>query len=287
MQGDIPTLRPMELTDMASLMRLKNVEGWNQTEEDWALLIKYKSSINLVAILENRIVGTVCAINYSDRVAWIGMMLVDRDYRGRGISKLLLNRVIDQMKFCASIKLDATPAGHPVYTKIGFIDELRISRMTHPLVTEAIPATGSLKVEAIGPKIIPEIISYDGDVFGALRQELLLSLANASPELGWYLRDGKELSGFCLGRAGTRFIQIGPVYASSDEVALALISAALGQIRGKACVVDVHTDKQELVNWLNLSGFTAQREFKRMYLDTNPYPGEISKQYLICGPEFA
>jgi GNAT superfamily N-acetyltransferase len=30
-------------------------------------------------------------------VAWIGMMLVDRDYRGRGISKLLLLDAIGKL----------------------------------------------------------------------------------------------------------------------------------------------------------------------------------------------
>ena len=83
-------IREMKLSDMDSLMRIKNAEGWNQTEKDWELLIHYPESVNLVAVHDNRILGTVTAINYAHRVAWIGMMLVDKDFRGRGISKLLL-----------------------------------------------------------------------------------------------------------------------------------------------------------------------------------------------------
>ena len=99
--------REMELSDMDSLMKLKNAEGWNQTENDWELLIQYRGSVNLVAVLENQIVGTVTAINYANTVAWIGMMLVDKEFRGRGIGKLLLNEAILKLKNCASIKLDA------------------------------------------------------------------------------------------------------------------------------------------------------------------------------------
>ncbi len=109
-------LRKMQLSDMDGLMRLKDAEGWNQLEKDWALLISYKESVNLVAVVDDRIIGTVTAMNYANTVAWIGMMLVDRDYRGRGISKLLMLDAIDKLKKCKSIKLDATPAGRPVYS---------------------------------------------------------------------------------------------------------------------------------------------------------------------------
>ena len=138
--GSPVQLRKMELSDMYSLMKLKDTEGWNQLEKDWALLINYKESVNLVAVLDNRIIGTITAINYANTVAWIGMMLVDKEFRGRGIGKLLLNETILKLKNCASIKLDATPTGRPVYLKLGFLDECTLYRMIHPSVSE-IPFT--------------------------------------------------------------------------------------------------------------------------------------------------
>jgi len=129
------TLRKMLLSDMDSLMKLKDAEGWNQLDEDWALLIGYKESVNLVAVLDDHIVGSITAINYNNTVAWIGMILVDRDYRGRRISKLLLREAMDKLDNCRSLKLDATPAGRPVYLKSGFIDEYTLHRMTNPSVS--------------------------------------------------------------------------------------------------------------------------------------------------------
>ncbi len=286
MKQELPLIRPMKLADMPSLMRLKNAEGWNQTEEDWSMFIGYDSSVNLVAVMGETIVGSVTAINYASAVVWIGMMLVDRNYRGRGISRHLLQQVLENMQFCKSIKLDATPAGYPVYKKFGFMDELRLSRMTHPSVAGIPGVSHSFKVEAINSQIISEIFDYDQSVFGARREKLLSGLYRQAPELGWYIRDAGGICGYSLGRKGTRFIQIGPVSASSGEGALALISAALGQVKGKACVLDLHNDKEEVGQWLHQAGFSAQREFIRMYLESNPLPGRISRQFLICGPEF-
>lgn len=279
------TLRKMTSSHLDDLMRLKDAEGWNQLEEDWELLINYEKSINLVAIQDDNIVGSITAINYDSTVVWIGMMLVARDYRGRGISKLLLNDVIEKSKKVSSIKLDATPAGKPVYLKLGFVCEKRLFRMTNPsfstLVTKAYTPTPVL----ITHQVLPEIISLDKMIFGAGRSELIKRLYQRYPELAWLIRDGGKITGFCLGRRGQNFTQIGPVYASSEIGAKALIRSAGNHLAGKPVVVDIHADKAEMIKWFEGNGFTSLRPFDRMFLKNNSNPGIKEYQYLICGPE--
>ena len=266
-------------------MRLKNAESWNQTENDWRLLIQYKDSINLVAETDNIIVGTVTAINYANTVAWIGMMLVDKKHRGKGISKILLNETIEKLKDCGSIKLDATPAGWPVYKKIGFIDEYTLYRMTCPSVLEPSLVEISIKTEQIIKKDIPEVARLDKQIFGADRTDLIHYLYANSPSLAFLTRENNKITGFSLGRKGQSFTQLGPVYASSDEAAKTLIKSALSKLGGKAVAIDIHMDKPEVENLLSAFGFTRQRSFERMYLRINPSPGFIKNQYLIAGPE--
>ncbi len=278
-------LRKMGLSDMDSLMKIKNAEGWNQLEKDWAFLINYRESVNLVAIQDDRIVGTVTAINYANKVAWIGMMLVDRDYRGRGISKLLLNDAIRKLKRSISIKLDATPAGKPVYLKRGFVVEHTLYRMTHPSVSKISLKITSIETAQVLPEDLLEVVGFDRRVFGADRADLIRFLYNNYPELAWLAREKESLAGFCMGRRGDQFTQIGPLYASSANCAKALIHSAVNQITGQAVVVDIQGDKSGIKQWLESYGFTLQRPFDRMYLNHNPHPGNIENQYLISGPE--
>lgn len=279
-------VRKMLISDMPELMRLKNDEGWNQTQQDWELLINYKDSVNLVGEMDNKIVGTITAINYENKVAWIGMMLVDKKYRRRGISNTLLKDAIAKLKECESIKLDATPAGHPVYKKIGFIDEYEIGRITNPSVSQ-IKVDNKIETQQMSLSEIDEIAQLDEQVFGANRKEMLVYLFNNSPQLAWVVKDKNEIIGFCLGRKGLRFTQIGPVYASSDKQIKSLITSALNQVIGQPVVVDLLADKKSIENWLTENGFAKQRTFERMYLNKNPYPGIIKKQYFISGPELA
>ena len=93
MQTSDIIVRPMMLSDIDDAMKLSMEEGWNQTQKDWRLFLEYPGNTGRVAEYKNKIVGTTTAINYSNQVAWISMVLVDKAYRGHGISKSLLASV--------------------------------------------------------------------------------------------------------------------------------------------------------------------------------------------------
>jgi len=238
-------VRKMLKSDMPDLMRLKNDEGWNQMEQDWELLINYKESINLVGTIDNKIVGTITAINYANKVAWIGMMLVNKEYRRRGVSHTLLKNAIERLESCDSIKLDATPVGHHVYEKVGFIDEYEIGRITNPSVSKII-VDNTIVTEQLSDHEMTKIAQFDEQVFGANRKEMLICLFNNAPELAWMIKEKNQISGFCLGRKGTRFTQIGPLYASADQYAISLITSALNQLIGQPVVLDLLADKETI-----------------------------------------
>src|SRR6476619_2273692 len=117
------TIRSMQMSDIENGLRLSITEGWNQTEKDWKLFIENPQNICIVAEAGNKVIGTTTAINYSNQLAWIGMVLVDKAYRGMGVGKLLLTNILSKSEFFKSVKLDATPAGQRVYKKFGFEDE--------------------------------------------------------------------------------------------------------------------------------------------------------------------
>lgn len=279
------TLRPMQLSDISCAMQLSVAEGWNQTESDWNLFIEHPQNICLVAVAGKKVIGTTAAINYSNAVEWIGMVLVDKAYRGIGVSTLLMKSILKKSTSFKSIKLDATPAGQAVYSKLGFIDEYIITRIIGSSVKH-LHDDGEIFPEPIQLKDIEEIIALDKDMFGAARRQLIEYLIKKYPGKSWMLKRNNQVTGFVLGRDGNKYNHIGPVMASSTADAKILISKALSELNNQATVVDVFNGKKDLLNWFYSIGFVSQRQFVRMYKDENPLPGIIEKQYLICGPEF-
>jgi len=280
-------LRPMELSDIESGMRLSKAEGWNQTEKDWKLFLENPENVCIAAESDNKVIGTTTAINYSNQVAWIGMVLVDKEYRGQGISRTLLTNAFKKLDSCKSIKLDATAAGQQVYKKLDFADEYLVSRMTNVSIKNLQPGDDhDILPEPVQLKHIREIIALDELFFGANRTLLIEYLVKEYPEKGWILKRNNRITGFALGREGSKYHQIGPVMASNSGDAKILLTRSLEKLTNQSVVVDVLCDKEDLVDWMHSIGFIKQRHFIRMYKKENPFPGVIDKQYLIGGPEF-
>ena len=276
----------MQLSDIVYAMKLSNAEGWNQTEKDWKLLIENPQNVCLLAEGNKKIIGTTVAINYSNQIAWIGMVLVAKEYRGQGVSKSLLTDILKKLESFKSIKLDATPEGQRVYKKFDFKDEYLICRMATASMKNLSPDDEDILPESIQLKHIQEIIVFDELVFGANRTQLIESLIKEYPHRVWLLKRNNSIAGFALGREGNKYHQVGPAFASNINDVKMLIRKALKELTNQPVVMDVRCEKEDLINWLNSIGFITQRHFVRMYKKENPFPGIINKQYLICGPEF-
>ena len=275
----------MQSSDIGGAMELSNTEGWNQTENDWRLLIEGDRNICIVAEWEKKIIGTTTGINYSNQTAWIGMVLVNKEYRGQGISKSLLKNILEKLKSVKSIKLDATPAGQRVYTTLNFHNEYLITRMVTPSMKKLSPDDNST-AEPIDSGHIDQIASFDELVFGVNRAQLIKSLIMDNPGKAWLLRRNNSIEGFSLGRIGRKYHHVGPVYATHIDASKTLLRKALKDMSNKPVVLDVPCDKEDLIYWLQTLGFTRQRDFVRMFKKENPLPGKLSMQYGICGPEF-
>lgn len=282
------SIREMRPDDLEALMRIKNAESWNQTEDDWLFLMKSNPRHCLVGLSENKVIGSVTAISYEQKLAWIGMMLVSKDYRGFGVGKVLLNTIIKSLDKCNSIKLDATAVGVPVYKKLGFVTTYEIDRMVCseiPSEIIAIEDTGDFEISNISSHDITKIVTLDEFIFGVKRPGLFHYLLKNKEKIGFQIKKGNILKGFVFGREGSNYIQIGPLIADSLQIAKCLINGVFNDLKGKSLLVDVLSDQKEFKAWLFLNKFEHERSFTRMYLKTNDYSGKKENQFLISGPE--
>ena len=285
MKQTVFTVRAMQLSDIESAMKLSTAEGWNQTEKDWKLLVDHPGNVCILAEFGSKIIGTTTAIIYSNHLAWIGMVLVDKQFRGQGASKLLLTSIFEKLELF-SIKLDATPAGQQVYKSFDFEDEYHILRMVNTSArTVPLPNDNDVS-EPMMLEVSQEIIALDEISFGVNRTQLIQCLLTEYPGKTEILKRNERITGFALGRNGNRYHHIGPVVALSSTDAKILISIAINKLTNQPVVIDVPEDKEDLIAWLSSIGFVQQRYFIRMYKNENTFPGTTAKQFCIAGPEY-
>jgi GNAT superfamily N-acetyltransferase len=275
----------MTPADVAVGLELTRAARWNQTESDWRLFLRLSPKGCRVAVMDERVVGTVATARYEDRFAWIGMVLVDAAERGQGIGSRLMSEALEVLKDMPSIRLDATPAGHPVYQKLDFVDEYRLSRME----TVVSSAGLELRRDPARPMTkddLPAIAVFDRQVFGADRSLTLGWMFDGAPEYAWVIEERGQIIGYTFGRRGFNFEHLGPIAAHDQQTARRLVSTCLSRQAGKPFIIDASHCETGWRSWLESIGFHEQRPFIRMFYRDNPYPGLPPKQFGILGPEF-
>ncbi|WP_339713949.1 GNAT family N-acetyltransferase [uncultured Kriegella sp.] len=280
------SLRRLSRYDVRKAILLSNDESWNQTEADWTFLIENPKNASFGVFDNERLIGTVTAMKH-DCISWIGMVLVDKSYRGRGIGKTLISTVLKAIGLGQSIGLDATPAGKKVYAKFGFQEEYRIHRMTSPGVSsKTLNFIEDCGIRPVSDDDMVNICAYDAIAFGAKRNELLEFLLANNRKNCFLFEENDKIEGFVLGRTGSNYYHIGPLMASSVKIVELLILKVIKQLEAQAILLDVVADKMELVGFLENLGFSKKRHFIRMYQEENLYSGLLEAQYLIGGPEY-
>jgi GNAT superfamily N-acetyltransferase len=277
-------LRLMTPQDIPFGMRLKEEAGWNQTSEDWELFLALRPEGCFVALDEGVPAGTVTTLDHGGTCGWIGMLLVDRRRRRRGLGTRLLEAAVLSLERVETVKLDATPQGKLVYDRLGFRDECLLSRLIIRGAATPVedPASG-VRPPSAGD--LAAVAAFDAEAFGAPRPRLLEALFRRAPELA-SLREGPSgVLGYSLGRRGSACDHIGPLVARDLETAQCLVLRALARRSGRPALIDAFRGNGRWLAFLESLGFAQERGFTRMHRGPNRFPGRPELQWAAAGPE--
>ena len=270
--------------DIPAAMRLKEAAGWNQVEQDWLTVIGLAPRACWVCEKDGRVVGTVTAISYGRKLAWIGMMLVDPQFRRRGIGRSLMEHAVAYLDGAGveTIKLDATDMGYPLYRGLGFQDECRVERWSGTV--------GPVSLESqswdIRPVVeVDDVAALDQEAFGVSRTEVLRTLLQGCPQGCFRTPDG-----YVMARPGSTAHYLGPCVARDRAQARMLIEKILSKHSGELMFWDVLPGNELAVQLAEGFGFTCARKLRRMW---RPGVGEgseiaanLAMQFAVAGFEF-
>jgi GNAT superfamily N-acetyltransferase len=279
-------IRVMTKQDVSGGVRLNTIVGWNQTEADWERFLDASSAGCFVMEDSGKIVGTAATLPYEDRFAWIGMVLVDPDYRNRGIGTSLLHRAIEYLDGAGipTLKLDATPAGKPLYEKLGFVTEYEIDRWI--LKRSVGKETSPSSQHQVSAEVLSSVFDFDRHAFGADRSALLRSYNDREPDLTLVVQSSGHLAGYAFGRRGLFADHMGAWMARNDESARTLLSEFLNRSSRDTIIVDALRSSSIAAQLLREHGFSQARLLTRMYRGPNAHPGKPESFCATLGPEF-
>ncbi len=244
-------IRNLLTSDVAAAFALSCQAGWNQTEEDWRMLIDLFPEDCFGIESGGELVATTTGISFGQQLAWIGMVLTRPDYQRRGLARKLVAHALShaQAKGIKTVKLDATEQGQKLYESLGFHPEQEISRFSRH------SAVGSLMNHA-NYSNQAQVLSLDQQACGVNRTNLLQRLASLGT---CFLTENGYL--FC--RPGARAFYLGPCAARSTESARALVAAGLSMGDG-LCFWDILSSNTAALALAQELGFRLERRLMRM-----------------------
>ncbi len=277
-------IRTLAHSDLAPAMRLQERERWNQTADDWRRLLTLSPRGCFAACRDGQLAGTVTTVQYGAELAWIGMMLVDAAQRRCGVGTGLMRAALAYLEGAGvrTVKLDATPAGQPLYESLGFVVETRIERWQGAARASALES-----LSPVGDEMRSRLLALDRRAFGADRSTLLESLiANScvAPVVVTPV-SGAELRGYACARRGRNAAYVGPVVATDPDAAAQLLDGMLGNLADQEVYVDLHTSFAAGSQLLAQRGFVRQRDLARMRRGEEVAAGSPGLVFAIAGPE--
>jgi GNAT superfamily N-acetyltransferase len=267
------TIRPLLAADLDAQQALVELAGWNQTRRDLERLLDHQPHGCFAGVLDGRPVATVTTTSHGASLAWIGMMLVHPDYRRRGVATALMERAVEALRRqgIACLKLDATPDGAAVYSRIGFESECGLHRYAR-----AGRATGAGASTSRPAGLVPTgrdwtIPMVDEVAFGADRSAWLMRLAADS-------RVEVVAGGYGMLRPGRRAAYLGPVVAETPAAAHRVVERLLEGVHAPLLwdLPDANPAATQLARAL---GFEPTRELVRMWRGDRPLAGRYELQF--------
>jgi len=238
-------------------------------------LIRLPGSCVRVWTDEQEVRVSYSIVSYGSQVAWIGMLLVDEAYRGRGLGKAGFSAALLDAADFPLVGLDATDLGEPIYLRKGFKTICPIVRWT------GIPHALTARDSSLHFGLNEGVFSLDARCCGLDRSMLLKDL-EASGAVVLSIQEGGGTAAYGILRSGRNAAHLGPVVASSPESFRSILNAAAELCEGKPMVCDALSSKASAI--LTEFGLRPVRTLKRMTLPAQK--GSLTGEGVWCGAGF-
>jgi GNAT superfamily N-acetyltransferase len=256
------SFRLMKPRDEDFWMTLTNSVGWGMTSKDFERILRFSPKGCFIARLDETDVGCVATTHYG-KVAWIGNLVVMKEYRGKGYGEALMTKAMNHLRGegVQTIRLDSVPKAIPLYKRLGFKEEYRSLRFTGKSSKHEVKHTRRMIIEDMD-----DVSKLDERYFKVKRRNLLEYALLNSPELCFTAWKGEKLEGYIMSRTSFNTIKVGPwiVNTGESELAEELLHSVMNERPGEKMWVGCPEDNHTSVSILNRNRFESLPSSLRM-----------------------
>jgi GNAT superfamily N-acetyltransferase len=270
-------LRSMCSSDLEQAHELTRKLNWPHRLEDWQMMLAVSEAV--VLLCNGELIGTACA-TLQGPYASLGLIVVADAYQGKGLGRRLMEAIMVKAGE-RQLVLNATVAGEPLYTKLGFhrYGEVEQYQAIVPEITtsgfDVDSVTAQSRIRLMQPQDKTAVLGLMNVASGMDRQQIGEAVFAVAHEM-WVVERFDRIVGFSASRPFGRGVAIGPVIAQDALQAKQLITRHLATHQGQFVRID--TPKQlGLGLWLASIGLKQVDCVSQMVCGNRP---EMSGDYI-------
>jgi len=264
---DAYTIRPLTRAEIELPIGWAAAEGWNPGRHDAECFYAADPSGFLAGFLDDRAVATISVVRYGTAFGFLGLYIVDREFRGRGYGMRIWNAGLSYLAG-RTVGLDGVIAQQDNYRRSGFVLAHRNIRHegrggAHRALDPRIVALTSLPIDVI--------VSYDRSLFPEQRSAFIRSWIRQreSTALGFVQNGG--LAGYGVIRPARSGYKVGPLFADTADAAEALYDALQAAVPREATLcLDTPEVNRAALALAERQGMQPVFETARMYKGIAP-----------------
>ena len=208
------------LSDLSDYIALVNMVGWPHKPNDIAALLKLGHPWRAIEQNTEQSVGVAIWWPMGKHFGRIGLLIVSPDFQGRGIGRIIMEKVIADAGE-RTLMLLATEQGKPLYDSLGFQSVGLTQRHQGSYLN---PSTASYGVTQANLGDLKEIIALDTRVTGLDRASMIAQMFGVGNTMA--RKHKNKISGYAINRPFGAGNVIGPLIAETEDDAKTLFMAA-------------------------------------------------------------
>ncbi|MDX8345828.1 GNAT family N-acetyltransferase [Rossellomorea sp. YZS02] len=270
--------------DIPAFIELSKSVGWDYDEREIDTVL---SAGNVFGHknFKGKIISSAAIIPYEKSVASIGMVIVNKEYRGIGLGKEATQQCIDSHSSNIAIMLIATEEGKLLYEKMGFQIVDRVHKYICNTFSPSHLSHGTVTIERFRAGDLHKVIELDEAAFGDRRSGFLTQRINQSEECIVVRNSTGTIVGFGLSTITPINLIIGPIVAIDPQVASIILDKLAIRHKGKLRI-DVPSSNDVFREAIENCGFLKVSSPPVMMLTSTKMPGRNGELFGIAAQVF-
>lgn len=260
-------IRGMDEEGVAEALAWAEREGWQPGLGDHLPLFAADPRGFFHLVGGGRTLATISVVRGSDSFAFVGLYIVDPDFRGQGFGKALWDRALEGFGGF-TLGLDAVPEQVDTYASDGFVSAYGNARYSTDAGTLPDPE-GSIRIEPVSAVPFDQVVAFDAAHFFSPRPDFLRPWIGGEGRRAVVATDQGQITGFAASRPTATGHRLGPVFAQDSGIARELILTLSAELPGSVAI-DLFLSNNPALDLVESLGMDRSFQTTRMYRGTPP-----------------